>query len=338
MKKRALITGGGGFIGANLARHLLREGCETHLLLRPSYRLWRIREIEADVRIHLAPLDDKERVHSVVRSIRPEWVFNLAASGSYPSQTDWNSIVAANLTGCRNLLESCLPLDVEAFVQAGSSSEYGYKDHAAHEDEQVRPNSDYAVTKAAATHLVQMMADKHRMRAVTARFYSVYGPYEEPSRFIPALVVHGLRRQLPSLVSPDTARDFVYIEDAVEAMLHLARKAPQVAGGVFNICTGVQTTIESAVEIARRLMDIPAQPVWTTMEARPWDTTVWLGSPLRMQQEVGWTARTPFETGFRHTMDWFQLNPFLLDLYQKRLARSEIPSSRDGRYGVGQAE
>jgi dolichol-phosphate mannosyltransferase len=317
--KRVLITGGTGFVGANLARRVLRDGHEIHLMVRPSRPFWRLDEIAADVRLHQADLEDREAVRSVVSEVKPDWVFHLAAYGAYPTQTGFERMVATNLTGSVALLDACRESEVEAFVQTGSSSEYGYKDHRASEDELLQPNSHYAITKAAATHYCQFAARTTGLNAVTLRLYSVYGPYEEPARFIPTLIVHGLRGRLPPLVSPSTARDFVYVEDAVDAMLRVAAAPPVERGTVLNVCSGSQTTLASAVAIARRLMQIPADPAWSSMSARSWDTDIWVGSPAAAEREIGWRARFDFETGMQHTIDWFRHHPEWLRFYAARI-------------------
>ena len=92
---------------------------------------------------------------------------------------------------------------VETFVNTGSSSEYGLKDHPPAEDESVEPNSIYAAAKAAATMLCQQAAASDGMNVSTLRLYSTYGPWEDPNRLIPALAVEGLRGEFPPLVAPD---------------------------------------------------------------------------------------------------------------------------------------
>jgi len=216
--KRVLITGGTGFVGANLARRVLRDGHEIHLLVRRSRQSWRLDEMAADVRLHEADLEDREAVRRVVSRVKPDWVFHLAAYGAYPAQTDFERMVAANLTGSVTLLEACQESGVEAFVQTGSSSEYGYKDHAPAETEWLEPNSHYAVSKAAATQFCRFTAQKTKTNIQTLRLYSVYGPYEEPTRLIPTVIRRALTQgDLPPLVNPTIARDFVYVDDTVNA-------------------------------------------------------------------------------------------------------------------------
>ena len=301
---RCLITGASGFVGANLTRRLLHDGHEVHALLRPEHQPWRLGDVTSLHR-HSVDLTNPGEVQQAVRRIHPDWVFHLAAYGAYSSQTGFARMLDINLNGTATLLDACAEAGVEAFVYTGSSSEYGYKDHPPREDEILEPNSHYAITKAAATHYCQFVARKHDVNAIAVRLYSIYGPYEDPSRLLPTLIAHGLRGTLPPLVSPATARDFVYVDDAVDALICLAQSSPR-RGAVYNMCTGVQTSLATVVDTARSLMRIPVEPVWSSMAQRSWDTDIWVGSPTAMETEIGWRASIDFTTGLRRMIDWFR--------------------------------
>lgn len=299
--KTVLLTGGTGFVGANLARRLLTQGHRVHLLVRPTYRPWRLVEVLSDLSLHEADLGDREQVTGLFRQVRPEWVFHLAAYGAYSAQTGADAMVRTNLVGTWHLLEAGLALGFEAFVQAGSSSEYGWKQAPACEDDRLEPNSDYAVTKAAATLLGESLARRHGARVTTLRLYSVYGPWEEPTRFLPTLIAHGLEKRLPPLVDPAVARDFVHVDDVCEAFLRAA-----VAGSlpaIVNVGTGTQTTIGQVVDLARRTFGIASEPTWGTYPRRAWDTTSWVADTVRMRRDLGLSPR-PLTEGFAETVDW----------------------------------
>ena len=162
------------------------------------------------------------------------------------------------------------------------------------------------------------MARQTGLNTVTARLYSIYGPYEDPSRLLPTLLILGFRGALPPLVSPTTARDFVYVDDAVDALLALARRSSR-PGAVYNLCTGAQTTLASVVETARRLLGVAVEPVWSGMERRSWDTDIWVGSPEAMEKEIGWRSKIDFATGLQRMIDWFQGHPKVLEYYTSRV-------------------
>ena len=304
--KRALVTGGTGFIGSNLTRRLLADGHEVSLLVRSGYRPWRIEPIRRDVRLLEVALADPDSIRRALAQTRPAWVFHLAAYGAYPSQNDLPRMVETNVIGTANLIGACRSSGVEALVHAGSSSEYGFQDGAPGEAERLEPNSHYAVSKAAATHLCRQAARESGCWIPTLRLYSVYGPYEEPTRLIPTLIREGLRGHLPPLVNPEIARDFVYVDDVLDAFLAAAAEGRRDdPGAVFNVGTGVQTRVEEVVEVARASLKIAAEPEWGTMPDRRWDTSVWVADIRRIREQLGWEPRHTFAAGFRRTVEWF---------------------------------
>lgn len=323
--RRVLLTGGSGFVGANLARRLLADGHEVHLLLRPSHAAWRLADVRADVRAHEDDLADADAVTALVRRVRPEWIFHLAAHGAYPTQRDVHQMIRTNLVATVNLLHAGLAVGFEAFVHTGSSSEYGFKNHAPAETEWLEPNSAYAVTKAAATQYCRYIALAERAPVRTLRLYSIYGPWEEPTRLLPALVLDGLEGTLPPLVAPDVARDYLYVDDAVEACVRAAARPDQEPGAVYNVGSGVQTTVAQAVDVARRVLGIAAEPRWGSMAGRSWDTAVWVADPRRIRTALGWRPTLDFAAGFARFVDWFRTRPDMRAFYRQRRAAGAKP-------------
>lgn len=313
--KKTLLTGGTGFVGANLARRLLRDGHAVHLLVRPGYKPWRIESIRGDVRLHELDPGDPDAVARLVGAIRPDWIFHLAAHGAYSWQDDLAQIVRTNFLNTIHLVNACINIGFEAFIHTGSSSEYGFKDHAPAEDEWIEPNSHYAVTKASATLFCRYTAQNRRMNLITLRLYSVFGPFEDPDRLMPALIRHGLKGELPPLANPDTARDYVYADDVCEACARAARTPPGESGAVYNVGSGVQTTLREVIEVARRVLHIAAEPHWGSLPARKWDTSVWVADHRKIQTELGWHPRFNFEQGFRRMVEWYRDSP---DAVQRR--------------------
>jgi nucleoside-diphosphate-sugar epimerase len=313
--RRTLVTGAAGFIGANLARRLADEGQDVHLVVRPGSDPWRLEGLGGHVALHEVDLTDADAVGRLVRTVAPEVVFHTAAHGAYPAQSDVRRMLAVNVHGTVNLLLACVEHGFRSFVHTGSSSEYGFKDHPPLETDHLEPNSDYAVTKAAATLYCRLVAATRDANVTTLRLYSAYGPWEEPTRLVPTLVTRGLARGFPDLVDPRVARDYVYVDDVVEACLAAASAA---TGGIYNVGTGVQTTLGEAVTAAQDVMSIPGAPRWGTMQGRPWDTHVWISEPTLIEQTLGWRARVGFAEGLRRTVEWLRDTPGMLDVYRRR--------------------
>lgn len=320
--KRVLITGATGFVGANLLRRLLHDGHELHALVRPGFTSWRIDDVRDHVQLHMVDLGDDEALNTCVAAIHPEWVFHLAVNGAYSWQTSIHEMIRTNITSTVNLVEACLKTGFGALVNTGSSSEYGYKDHPPTEEEWVEPNSYYAVTKVSATQYCRYIARRHQANMTTLRLYSVYGPYEESNRLIPTLIAHGLRGELPPLADPSTARDFIYIDDVSEAFVRAAAHSPMEVGAVYNVGTGVQTTLFDVVAAAKQVMAIPREPVWGTLENRSWDTSVWVANIDKIKKQLGWEPQFAFLNGLHLTVEWLQENETLHTLYQ---VKKEMP-------------
>jgi dolichol-phosphate mannosyltransferase len=231
-------------------------------------------------------------------------------------------MIDTNLTGTANLLHACADIDFEAFINAGSSSEYGLKDHAPDEDELAEPNSYYASTKLSATQFAKFLGTMRELPVCTLRLYSAYGPYESPERFIPNLVVRGFDGKLPPLVHPATARDYIYVEDICDAFLSAAASAGKHPGAVWNVGSGAQTSIAEVVSLARTMLGIIEEPGFGTMKGRDWDTNVWIADCKRIHRDLGWSPKHNLEQGLSQTIAWFRKNDQMLEYYRKHLSVS----------------
>ncbi|AFM22890.1 NAD-dependent epimerase/dehydratase family protein [Desulfomonile tiedjei] len=311
--RRILITGASGFVGANLARTLLASGHEVHLLLREHHLDWRLQDIRKHVSVTRADLRDADLLFRAVKQIRPEWIFHLAAYGAYSFQTNIQQTFETNLLGTANLVQACLETGFEVLVNTGSSSEYGFKDHAPSEGDLPEPNSYYAVSKVSATMFCRYTAESKEVRIPTLRLYSAYGPYEEPKRLMPTLIRCGLEKKFPPLVNPETARDYVYIDDVVHAYILVAQTSGREFGAIYNVGTGRETKLSEVVKIARDVLDIPGEPQWGSMESRIWDTSTWVADNRKIRDELGWHPKYSFEQGFRLMVRWFEENPKMLN-------------------------
>jgi nucleoside-diphosphate-sugar epimerase len=308
-RRRVLITGGSGFIGANLARRLINDEHEVHLLLSSGRPAWRLHTIGGRYVAHHIDLRDALGVEGAVGRIRPDWIFHLATYGAYPYQNEFDKALAVNVVATMGLVRAALRQGFESLVLAGTSSEYGSKDHPPDEGEGLNPSSYYAATKAAATILSRQLAAAHAANIVTLRLYSIYGPFEEPTRLIPAIIESSWHNQLPPLVSPESAHDFVFVDDAVEAFVRCAVQTDHVPGAIYNVSTGTQVTLREVVDVARQVLKVTVEPNWGSMPARSWDTASWRGTSRALREHTGWQPHHEFAAGLRKTAEWFESEP-----------------------------
>jgi nucleoside-diphosphate-sugar epimerase len=298
-----LVTGASGFIGNNVVRKLLEQGKTVHVLLRREAKLWRLRDIQDRVKIHWADVTDAAAVRTAIEAAAPDVVYHLSAYGAYESQADARQIVSTNITGSYNIFEAALAAKVKLIVNAGSSSEYGYKDQPMRETDQLEPNSPYAVSKAAQTHFCNLLAKNSATGMVTFRFFSVYGPWEEPGRLFPT-IIRRARAGLPlEMVSPETARDFVYVDDALDVLLDFKR-LESLKGEVFNLGSGTQTTMREVVAAVCDILKSSSEVKWGGMAARRWDTNRWQADISKARDVLKWSPKVNLCDGVTKMAEW----------------------------------
>ncbi len=308
-----VITGCSGFVGANLAIAVAARGGRVIGVESPSGIDWRTRSMPG-VEVERLDLCKRADVHAFVEQVQPLAIYNCAAYGAYSVQADPQRIFDVNLLAVRHLLEAVRGVaGFQAFVQAGSSSEYGFNCSAPREDAATEPDSDYAVSKVAATQLVRMYAQKHGVPGFVLRLYSLYGPYEDFSRLIPNLLGHAREGRFPPLVNPNISRDFVYVADAVRAFEAVLAHAPQLTPGeVFNVGSGLRTTLGDLVQLVRELFGIHAEPVWGSMPDRSWDHPAWFADPAKAGLKLDWRSTTSLRAGLAASARWIEGNPTLV--------------------------
>jgi nucleoside-diphosphate-sugar epimerase len=299
---RVLITGGSGFVGANLARAEIRAGNAVHLLLRNEAQLWRLAEIAGQYVPQRGDLRDADAVRRAVAEARPDVIYHLATNGAYPSQNERGVILATNLTGTINLLEALAGRDYQALVNTGSSSEYGHKDAPMRPGDLLEPRTDYGVTKAAATLLCQAEAYKGAP-VCTVRIFSAYGPWEEPTRLVPYVLDSCLKRVQARVSVASQPRDFVYVDDVVD-LLRVAARQPQCHGKILHAGTGVQSTVGDMVAAIHEVCGGPA-PQFGAIEPRPDQPRHWVAGIAETTALTDWTPRCDLRPGVERMKQWW---------------------------------
>lgn len=309
MSKRIfLVTGGAGFVGANLCRRLAGMGEEVHLLVKSTSNMFRLDDIRDKLHLHISDLRNAQDVENAIRDIRPTIIYHLATRGAYSTQSDGDNILLVNVFGTWNLLTACQKHGYELFVNTGSSSEYGRKMFAMRETDVLEPDSYYAVAKCAQSLLARHCSMVSDLPIVSLRLFSVYGPYEEPSRLIPRLMMAALFGEHIKMVNPNTARDFVYVDDVVDVYQDIEH-LKKFRGEILNVGTGMQSSLANLVDDTESVLGhkIPSLH-WGEMPSRTWDSDVWVADITRLRRLTGSYPRTTLKEGLRRCLDWFKNN------------------------------
>jgi UDP-glucose 4-epimerase len=292
---RAVVTGGAGFIGSNLADALLQRGDEVAVVddLSSGKREFvdpRATFVEGDIRQGI----DASGV---------DVVFHLAAQADVQTSVRRpDHDAAVNVVGTVQVLESARGAGAQVVFASTGGAIYGECDAPAAEDGPLAPVSPYGIAKLCAEQYLQGWNRIHGSRHVVLRFGNVFGPRQDSSLEggVVSIFLERLARGDATTIFGDglQTRDFVYVGDVVDALLAAAGHD----GGVFNVGTGRETTVLDLHRACAAVAGAEAEPRFEP--ARLGDARRSVLDVSRAASELGWSARTSLEDGLRHTWDW----------------------------------
>jgi nucleoside-diphosphate-sugar epimerase len=306
-----LVTGGAGFIGSHIVKHLVAQGEQVRVLdnfLTGSRRnldgaLEKIELIEGDIR-------DAELVRRAMRGIT--YCLHQAALPSVPrSIEDPLTCHDINVNGTLNVLLAAKEAGVDRFVYASSSSVYGNLPVLPkREDMPTRPLSPYAINKLSGELYTRVFSSLYGLPTVSLRYFNVFGPSQDPQSPYAAVVplfISAMRRDIPATIHGDgeQSRDFCYVENVVAANL-LACTAPaeKAAGKTFNIACGKRYSINELVTLINKILGKQVEPLH--VEPRNGDVRDSLADISLAGRCLGYEPRVEFAEGLSRTVQWFQ--------------------------------
>lgn len=304
--RRALITGGGGFMGANLVAGFTAAGWEVHTTLRPGGSDWR-RPALMGAQIHELELGDFEAVRGLVDRTRPELVVHAAFASAY-ARHPLRRLLADGPVILANLIDALGGGVPVRFVHLGSSMEYGSSDRPHREEDPLRPTSSRGAVKAAESQLVLERSRSGAIDAVVLRIFSVFGPWESPHRLVPTAIRAALHGEEMPLTPPGLRRDFVFVADVVDACIRAAA-ATAAVGEVVNIGTGCQSSNEAMVAEIARVVGRPIRIARSAYEPHATDRPTWLADPSKAKRLLGWEPGHDLAEGIRKAVEWTRRQP-----------------------------
>ena len=307
-KRSIFITGAGGFIGANLTKKLLKQNFYIHVLNRTGNISWRLKTVANQITVHNGDIRNYNSLRRTLLKAKPDYIIHMATYGAYSFETEIDKIISVNILGTKNLLEASRDIPYKCFINTGSSSEYGFKDKPMREDDFCDPVSYYGVTKLAATQMCKVFAQINNKPIVTLRLFSVYGPYENHTRFIPTIIKSLIVKGVVNLTPGDVRRDFIYINDVIDAYLKALRQGSKIKGETLNIGTGREFTNDEIVQILFRITGKKTKVKKGDFSKRGWDTNHWVADTAKSKKYLKWKSKYSIETGLSETYLWLNKN------------------------------
>lgn len=295
--ERVLVTGATGFVGGAVAQRFLATQADVHLTSRrkdlPAFGSHK-------VTWHQGDLADRVWVNSLMRELSPHVIVHCASYGGFHWETDVSEMVSSNVWATTNLIEAAEQASVRAFVHSGSSSEYGPSETPMHEDMCLRPTTMYGATKAAATLLCCASAKATGLPATVLRLFSPYGPGESDSRLVSSVILDCLEGENPKVSSGNQARDFVFIDDVVDA--YFSALTSPLVGEVINVGSGQQSLVRDVVLRIVQLAGNDVRPEWGAREGRVFDTASWQADIAKARHVLNWVPSKTIDEGLKRTI------------------------------------
>ena len=314
-----IVTGGYGFIGTHLLKHLLEQtdyritniDSETYAAQKqhiqgyikdnPQYRR-RIKFIKKDI-------SNYKQLEKIFESIKPVGVINVAAESHVDNSiTGPLPFITSNIVGTFNLLECSRKFDVERYLQVSTDEVYGqlhnHDDHPFTEMNNLEPSSVYSSSKASADLLVQSYYKTFKLNACITRCCNNYGPYQHKEKLLPKTILNALNNHtIPVYGKGENVREWIHAEDHSRAVLAVFSRGR--SGEVYNIGTGETYNNITLVKMILSLVDRKEDLIEFVEDRKGHDFKYAIDCG-KIVNELGWSPEITFENGIKQTIDWYR--------------------------------
>jgi dTDP-glucose 4,6-dehydratase len=331
--RRFLVTGGAGFIGSAVVRHLVEDTPHAVCVvdkLTYAGNLDNLAPVATSPRYAFKRADicDVDAIHTILSAFEPDIVMHLAAESHVDRSIDGPAaFLETNVTGTFLLLQCARDywqkLDARRrdrfrFHHVSTDEVFGSlgPEGFFHEDSAYRPNSPYSATKAASDHLVRAWHHTYGLPTIASNCSNNYGPYHFPEKLIPLMILNALEgKPLPVYGNGENVRDWLFVEDHARALVKIALEGS--CGESYNVGGCSERTNLDVVHGICHLMDELApnpsigsrQGLITYVTDRPGHDQRYAIDAGKITRELGWRPLETFETGLRKTVRWYLDNP-----------------------------
>lgn len=326
---KALITGGCGFIGSAMVRHVVSDLGWTVLnvdKLTYAGNPEAVAAVSQDARYHFLKADicDREAIARAIAVFKPDVIVHFAAESHVDrSIAAAEDFIQTNIIGTYRLLECALDyyrgLDVAAqaafrFHHVSTDEVYGElgEEGAFTEETAYDPSSPYSASKAASDHLVRAWARTFKLPVTISNCSNNYGSYQNTEKLIPRIITNAyLGKELPVYGQGNNVRDWLFVDDHVKAIVRIL--ADGKTGETYNIGGRAERRNIDVVRTICRILDrklggVPRESLIRFVTDRPGHDFRYAIDCSKIEQELGWSPAENFESGLEKTIDWYLAN------------------------------
>jgi UDP-glucose 4-epimerase len=309
--EKFLVTGGAGFIGSNICKRLVSQGCFVRVVDNLiTGKKSNLAEVIDKIEFVQADMGDSEVAQSAMKNI--DVVLHQGALPSVPVSIDNPAATHKHCVDATfTLLLAARDAGIKRFVYAASSSAYGDAPTSPKvETMPASPLSPYAVAKLTGEYYCSVFCRIFGLETISLRYFNVFGPQQDPTSqyaaAIPAFVTSILKGQPPTVYGDgEQSRDFTYIDNVIDANL-LAARAKRTNGEVINIACGRAVTVNEIIDMINKLLGKNIKPRYAA--PRPGDVKHSLADITAAKKLIGFTPSIQFEDGLRKAINWYRDN------------------------------
>ena len=293
LKKNILIIGGTGFIGYHLAKKSLKKGWQVTSI---STKLPKKIRYLPKVKYILCDITKKKSLKKNIKKTF-NYVVNL---GGYVDHINKKKTFKSHYIGCKNLTEIFLKKTPTAFVQMGSSGEYGRSQSPQNENSTCNPESIYSQAKLLSSkHLINLF-EKKNFPVTILRLYQAYGPKQDFNRLIPIVIKACIKNKKFPCSNGNQLRDFLYIDDVVDAILKTL-KSKKARGQIINIGTGEPKKIKKIIEYIKNNLK-GGYPQFGKIKLRKDEILKIYPNIKKAKNKINWVPKISFDKGLKLTI------------------------------------
>ena len=297
-----LVVGGTGFIGTHLVKKAASRGFAVTVI---SLNTLNDEMKTSGVEYLVGDVSSFHMMEEILTGRSFKYVVNLGGYVNHSKILDGgNAVIDAHFVGVQNLILLLDWNELKAFVQIGSSDEYGGVAAPQIENTREMPISPYALGKVAATHLLQMLYRTEGFPAIILRFFLVYGEGQGHNRFLPQIIKGCLNGDSFPTSKGEQLRDFSYIDDIVSGMF-VALTTPEAKGEVINLASGIPVSIREVLGKVRDFIG-KGEPRFGEYPYRDGESMALYADSEKARKLLKWEPKVCLEEGLRRTIEYYR--------------------------------
>lgn len=305
-KKPIVIVGANGFIGSHLLYGLMQRGCKVHGLVRPGANCARLKALDVEAWSAVKETSyQSATLEKFFGALGPSVVINAVGYGLDPGQRDLEIGFQANIRVALDVAEAATNVGANT-VHIGSAYEYAISESRIDESTPVSPESFHGITKASASLLLRLKAREISQRILVVRPFGIYGPTDQPTKLIPAIISACATGRPLDLSDGAKVRDYTYIDDFVDA-LHMIIHSEADWPEALNVASGRPVRLRYIAERICAIMDADRDLLrWNQLPARRGDPFSLVANTALADLVFGWKTTIDLEEGLRRTIANFR--------------------------------